>query len=238
MSDWRHEQLSRIMIKGFKSINKCDLELKNINVLIGSNGAGKSNFISIFEMLQKILTGDLSAYALKKGIDPLLYNGKEVTDSILAEFYFGSNLYSFELEWTDNDSLFFREERVETDNTNWRDGGYRETKVQDALSTAKIDKEILQTLQNPGWRVYQFNNTSPTSKMKAESGVGDYDTLMWDASNLAIYLYHLREHYPASYQKILKAIQRVTPFFKDFELKPKEQNKQERAKVLAQERNP
>ena len=224
MNEQKHEQLSRMVIKGFKSIKECDLDLKNINVLIGANGAGKSNFISVFEMLQKILTGNLSAYALKKGIDPLLYNGKEATDSILAEFHFGSNLYSFELEWTDNDSLLFREERVETDNTTWGDGGYKETKVQEALRTANIDKEALRILLNPQWRVYQFNNTSPTSKMKAENGVGDYDTLMWDASNLAVYLYHLREHYPASYQKILKAIQRVAPFFKDFELKPKKQN--------------
>ena len=219
MNEQRHEQLSRIVIKGFKSIKECEIDLKSINVLIGANGAGKSNFISIFEMLQNILAGALTVYALKKGISPLLYNGKEATDSILAEFYFGSNLYSFDLEWTDYDSLFFSEERIETENTSWVDGGYKETKVRDALRTAKIGKEVLRTLLNPVWRVYQFSNTSPTSKMKAENGVCDYDTLMWDASNLAVYLYHLREYYPASYQKILKAIQRVTPFFQDFECK-------------------
>ena len=48
MSEQRQEQLSRIVIKGFKSIKYCDLELSNLNVLIGSNGAGKSNFISVF----------------------------------------------------------------------------------------------------------------------------------------------------------------------------------------------
>lgn len=227
MNGQKHEQLSRMVIKGFKSIKECDLELKNVNVLIGANGAGKSNFISVFEMLHKILAGDLSTYALKKGIDPLLYNGKEVTDSILAEFYFGSNLYSFDLEWTDNDSLLFREERVETDTATWGDGGYRETKVHEAFRTARIDKEAVRVLLNPEWRVYQFNNTSPSAKIKAENSIGNYDMLMGDASNLAVYLYHLREQYPASYQKILKAIKRVAPFFKDFELKPKEQNKEQ-----------
>jgi predicted ATPase len=227
MISQKNEQLSKLVIKGFKSIKECDLDLKDINVIIGANGAGKSNFISVFEMLQKILTGDLSAYALKKGISPLLYNGKEVTDSILAEFHFGSNLYSFELEWTDNDSLVFREERVETDNTTWGDGGHKESKVPEAFCTAKIGKEAFQTLLNPQWRIYQFSNTSPTSKLKAENSVGDYGTLMWDASNLAIYLYHLRENYPTAYQKIIKAIQRVAPFFKDFELEPKEQNREQ-----------
>jgi predicted ATPase len=221
------EKLNKIVIKGFKSIKECELDLSNINVLIGANGAGKSNFISVFEMLQKVLAGELTHYALKKGIDPILYNGKEVTDSISAEFCFGENLYSFEVEWTDNDSLLFREERLEVDTTTWGDGGYKESKVHEALGAANIDRETVQTLLNPQWRVYQFNNTSPTAKIKSENGVGDYDTLHWDASNLAVYLHHLRESYPEAYQKILRAIQRVAPYFKDFELKPKAENNEQ-----------
>ena len=42
------EQLSRMTIHGFKSIKSCDISFGKINVLIGSNGAGKSNFISSF----------------------------------------------------------------------------------------------------------------------------------------------------------------------------------------------
>jgi len=45
--------LSRIVLKGFKSIRKCDLELKELNVLIGANGSGKSNFISFFRLIQR-----------------------------------------------------------------------------------------------------------------------------------------------------------------------------------------
>lgn len=220
----RQNQLRKIVIKGFKSIKECELDLGNINVFIGANGAGKSNFISVFELLQKSLAGELTHYALRKGIDPILYNGKEATDSILAEFCFGENLYSFELEWTENDSLLFREERIEAGTTTWGDGGYKESKVREALNAANIDRETIQTLLNPQWRVYQFNNTSPTAKMKSENGVGDYDTLHSDASNLAVYLHHLREQHPDAYKKILRAIQRVAPYFKDFELKPKDEN--------------
>ena len=49
------DQLSRIVLKGFKSIRECDLELKELNVLIGANGAGKSNFIAFFELIQQII---------------------------------------------------------------------------------------------------------------------------------------------------------------------------------------
>ena len=50
------DQLSRMTIRGFKSIKNCDISFGKINVLIGSNGAGKSNFISAFSFLQNILS--------------------------------------------------------------------------------------------------------------------------------------------------------------------------------------
>ncbi|MCV3465252.1 AAA family ATPase, partial [Campylobacter lari] len=41
--------LNNITIKGYKSIKDLsEFELKNLNILIGANGAGKSNFISVF----------------------------------------------------------------------------------------------------------------------------------------------------------------------------------------------
>ncbi|MBD2215043.1 AAA family ATPase [Nostoc linckia FACHB-104] len=44
------KQLSRIVLRGFKSIAQYDLELDKINILIGANGAGKSNFIDFFRI--------------------------------------------------------------------------------------------------------------------------------------------------------------------------------------------
>ena len=38
--------LKHLKVDGFKSIAKLDLPMENINLLIGANGAGKSNFIS------------------------------------------------------------------------------------------------------------------------------------------------------------------------------------------------
>jgi predicted ATPase len=50
------DNLSHIKIKGFKSIKELDLEMQPINVLIGANGSGKSNFISVFRLLENIYT--------------------------------------------------------------------------------------------------------------------------------------------------------------------------------------
>ncbi|EHA5531118.1 AAA family ATPase, partial [Campylobacter coli] len=47
--------LNNITIKGYKSIKDLsEFELKNLNILIGANGAGKSNFISVFKMLNAL----------------------------------------------------------------------------------------------------------------------------------------------------------------------------------------
>ncbi len=37
--------LKQVILKGFKSIKDMDLALRPLNILIGANGAGKSNFI-------------------------------------------------------------------------------------------------------------------------------------------------------------------------------------------------
>ena len=52
-------QLSRLVLKGYKSIAECDLSLGSINVLIGANGAGKSNFIGFFKLIGRILDEQL-----------------------------------------------------------------------------------------------------------------------------------------------------------------------------------
>ena len=228
MNHERHGQLKRIAIKGFKSIKECDVELKAVNVLIGANGAGKTNFISIFEMLSMVLARQLSFYTQKKGITPLLYNGKEATDSIFAEFQFGSILYSFDLEWTEADTLFFRDERFYVDGKNILDkAGYSESDAINAFRQARSHADIPQTSIIPWWRVYQFHDTSSSSRIKSENIVANSDTLLHDASNLAAFLYRLQENHQTEYQKILRAIQRIAPFFWDFELKPKEQNQEQ-----------
>ena len=49
--------LQQVILKGFKSIRNLDIELRPLNVLIGANGAGKSNFVSFFKMLNEMMAG-------------------------------------------------------------------------------------------------------------------------------------------------------------------------------------
>jgi predicted ATPase len=56
-------KLVYITIKGFKSIASIEqLELGPINVVIGANGSGKSNFIEVFRLAQALGEGRLRQY--------------------------------------------------------------------------------------------------------------------------------------------------------------------------------
>ena len=57
--------------------------------------------------------------------------------------------------------------------------------------------------------------------MRKTAKVDDNDYLRSDGSNLAAFLYYLREKHESSYGLIQRTVQRVTPFFEDFRLKPR-----------------
>jgi len=219
-----NSQFSQVRIKGFKSINNCSIKLNNINVIIGSNGAGKSNFISIIELLHSVVNGRLSAYAAKKGANFLFYNGPKVTDNITIEFFFGEYVYSFSLEMTDNNNLFITAESVGQINALLNDGGYYESKLNVWHNNPQTDSFAINTVLDGQWRAYHFHDTSPTAKIKLAHNISNAVFLHKDAANLAAFLYRLKNYYQLEYGNILKAVQLIAPFFKDFMLKPEEEN--------------
>lgn len=60
--------------------------------------------------------------------------------------------------------------------------------------------------------------------MKQEHNLSNNMILMSDASNLAAFLYRLKNHYPKNYREIVAVVQLIAPYFKDFVLKPQEYN--------------
>jgi predicted ATPase len=51
----RHQRLRSVVVEGFTSIRSATLALNDVNVLVGANGAGKSNFIR--DLWEKNLLG-------------------------------------------------------------------------------------------------------------------------------------------------------------------------------------
>ena len=61
-------EIKRITVKGFKSIKLLeDFELGHLNVIIGANGAGKSNFVQVFKMLNAMSMKGFQSYIFENG---------------------------------------------------------------------------------------------------------------------------------------------------------------------------
>ena len=80
----RKEPIETLNIKGFKSIRELkEFKLQSLNVLIGANGVGKSNFVSFFKMLGELVEGRLQTWTKKQGgADRLLSFGIKETNAI------------------------------------------------------------------------------------------------------------------------------------------------------------
>ncbi len=84
--------LRRVILKGFKSIKAMDLELRPLNVLIGANGAGKSNLVSLFKMLNEMIAGRLQEYIGKTGqAHSILHFGPKITPRMDVRLEFKVN---------------------------------------------------------------------------------------------------------------------------------------------------
>ena len=214
-------QLSRLVLKGYKSIGKCDLALGSVNVLIGANGAGKSNFIGFFKLIGRILDEQLQVYVGDAGgPDAILHYGRKKTEALDAELYFGNNGYRFELKATQDNRMMFAHEALWWNmKGEWHpSSGHFETRFKEGKGHGLIWTHTVPAMRS--WRVYHFHDTGTSALVKQVHGVGDNEYLREDARNLAAFLNRLKEHHNAHYQRIVKSIQMVAPFFGDFLFRP------------------
>jgi len=71
--------INRIQIKGYKTIRDLDFELSPINIFIGANGVGKSNFNSFFKIVQNLYDESLETYSMQVRVENLLHFGSKAT---------------------------------------------------------------------------------------------------------------------------------------------------------------
>ncbi|ANN21413.1 chromosome segregation protein SMC [Amycolatopsis orientalis] len=220
-----------IEIEGFTSIRSARVELGAMNVLIGANGAGKSNFIHALELLGRIVDGELGLFVGLNGGASSLLNVGGSPARIHLQLEAESASYEATLVAATRDELVFESEtlysRSATDDrpaTQSLGGGHRETRLPDEVDrkpggTASNFTDLLR-----GCKVYHFHDTSADAPVKRLVPTADDISLRNDAGNLAAYLYRLQESEdPAetsAYRRIVGAIRLVAPFFRDFVLKP------------------
>jgi predicted ATPase len=241
------DTIKRLTIEGFKSIRKLeDFELRPLNVLIGANGAGKSNFVEFFRLIRELVQQRLQVtIGQAGGPDASLFLGPKVTKQIVGEVQFsGGYGYQFTLLPTlDGRFVFGGETVVFADETVEFTGSAKLGEPpQRAVSLAKGHLEAKlkdRSKDDFGWKgsarqdvpewvsdglsdlmVYHFHDTSPTAGVRRQIAINQNAYLYPDGSNLAAFLYRILYENGASYGRIRDVIRLAAPFFADFQLRP------------------
>ncbi|MDU9376526.1 hypothetical protein McpSp1_11470 [Methanocorpusculaceae archaeon Sp1] len=216
--------VTKITVGGYRSIEHTTIDLHRINILIGANGSGKSNFISLFDLLRAITQDNLQTHIARSGgANTQFYLGTRHTKTIAVKIEIDENTYEFKLAADTSDACYFDEEIV----TFWikrlydepykesLGSGHRETR----LSQVKSGDNTIQSFTRKNlesWFVYHFHDTGDHSPLKRTADIDEIAYLLPDGGNLAAYLYHLQQNEPEHYQGILSAIQLILPGFREF----------------------
>ena len=216
--------LNKIQIKGFKSIKEMDIVLKPINIIVGQNGAGKSNFIKIFELLNNIYSENLQKYLLSEGrADRFLFFGSKVTQEInIVLTLKQQNIYQLFLGFSIPNTLTINKEIVHF----IPKGTYDDLGIGLESHISKTDSYkayyIKKYLENI--KIYHFHDVGNNAPIKKSCKITDNLFLQSQADNLPAMLYRFKKYNPYEYNKIVEVVKMVAPFFQDFILEPEENN--------------
>ena len=212
-----------ITIEGFRSIAELSgLQLRSLNVLIGANGSGKSNFLGALGLLRTAVLSmnQMSDHVLRAGgADRLLHFGSKTTPTM-----------RFRVKFTDEPTDFCIDMRHGSDDRLFPRISVAETELPADFMGHLVPRPgvapLLEFLRYriEHWRLYHFHDTGPSSPIKKTADLHDNRRLRPDGSNLAAFLYLLRKKHEGAYTQIRNTIRLTVPFFEDFSMEPLELN--------------
>ena len=229
--------LDQIRVQGFTSILDAEIDLRALNVLVGANGAGKSNLVRVFELLGRIVDDDLQVHVRRNGGASSLLHAGMMARSVQIELHGrgggGENRYRVHLAPGLDEDLFFAGEQIyhrRPGHGDWFDqslgAGHRETALHATIRARGrgqlVASYVVDMLR--GCRVYHFHDTGTAARVKGVGPASDDLALAPDAGNLAAVLAALADDDAGpgavAYRRIVGAVAQVAPFFRDFVLEP------------------
>lgn len=224
-------KLQEVMIKGYKSIsfaNPVTLKLEDVNILLGANGAGKSNIISFFKMISYMMSRSFEKYVELAGTsNALLYYGSKKTPVIHAEMKFADDksidTYQFTLSKASPDRLVITEESVF-----WHRKGEEkpyevaiEPNFKESALVGNKDRVAQSIYKMLSFcKVYQFHDSSTEGPLRQACPVETANYLQSHGNNLPSFLLYLKGYFFDSYTRIVNYVRDVIPQFQDFYLQP------------------
>lgn len=215
--------MNQIDISGYKSIKELSLKLQPINILIGANGSGKSNFLSFFDFLKQVYNRNLQEFVALKGIDTFLHRGGNVTGEITTKLYFpNTNAYSFKIKKGEAGFVFTNEGMWYLHNPGYKNPveiasfGPESALRDQTMPRSNYIRNYLNQLTK-----YHFHDTGENSPFNKESNIENDKFYLYEkGNNLGAYLYNIQKEKPIVYNLIVKTIQSIAPYFLDFFFRP------------------
>lgn len=247
------DKLRRICLSGYKSLRYSEqdfelpaeaaagthcgnaIEFGDVTVLLGANGAGKSNIVSFFKLLNFTTTGALQEYIGREGgSDSLLHYGRKITPKMRLELEFSASGdhvgYEAVLADAAPDTLVFTDEKILYQRSGCMESheiplgsGHRESRLKQRESDdVRPTKTLLEMFA--GCRTYQFHDTSSRADIRKAGYIEDGAYLRSDGGNLAAFLLAMMQTNRPYYDRIVQTIRKVFPQFDGFVLEPSPRN--------------
>jgi predicted ATPase len=256
--------LKSIRLVNFYSFRDTTIELnQGVNVLVGINGSGKSNFLKVFELLNEAINGRrLRRYILEiGGVNEMLYQGERENDEIIIQLTFDGSVFEKEEDeddeefkgetyyqikilptqteyyleekaWNDADKVYFYKEGEKVNVAAW----FRSLKdtplYHNGLELFMLSESfftntpmsgggfvgLFNTLKSLAY-ITTINTTSKSPIRKPVLAIPETDIIN-GGDNLVQVLNTIKINDKKTYKKIIEALQRVNPYFKDFDFRP------------------
>lgn len=230
--------LDSLEVEGYKSIRSAEIRLGLINVLIGANGSGKSNLLSLFGLLADVADHRLQTHIARQGgANAIFHFGIKRTSELRIALRFGFDGYEAVFVPTAGDAIAFGNETVlawqsassSSDSTQASQSGrlglgagHKETELpwHPMTETEPFEASSQFLLAMTSWRPFHFHDTGRSAPTKQKQKIDDNRGLKPEGDNLAPFLFALRSIAPGAYRRIVQTVRSVAPFFDDFVLEP------------------
>jgi len=206
--------LTELRVQGWKSFRDATVNFGALTVLIGANGAGKSNLLGCFSLIRAVAERRLKEYWAKHGrAHQLFHYGPKITEAIQVN-----------LELAEGSDLILIEASQDGDYASdsgtlsgmMYSGGRPNFEVDDRLRERREARraEIAKV------RVYQFHDTSIFSRIRGFADIHQTQYLHEDGGNLAAVLYQMGNDEPRHFAEIERQVRSGIPGFSHFVLEP------------------
>lgn len=228
--------MQRVLVRNYKSIERCDVTLGSLTMLVGRNGAGKSNFLdALWFVVDSLRTSLDHAIKARGGVDSVRRRsaGHPRNFAIQLELALAGGqiaTYGFEIAAREKGGFIVQSERLRLPDAFFHvDRGERGKRADEALRASREnmpppmpDRLYLVTASGfPEFRpvydallalgFYSFNPKTMGQPQTSDTG----ELLHHDGSNIASVIGRLERDEPEAMSRVVEYLRKIVPSVQD-----------------------